>query len=481
MGIIEIKTPSNRGVKSTVKTTPAQSQDKTSNNPIVGKRVLNDPKFSDESLHNAASPKKIGIISAGGVSNEVLEKLEEEYSDLFKDSTFETYFRVFNPSSVEPKSDVEYHGVDDAEQPEKIIIEKQTDLHSFSTEPGSYQDYDYGDDEFEFIEDPVEPLRSIEQTETIAPLDPSKPIGTVGGPERHLSFKDRALHIFHELKKRLGLTPRTDENEVQRDHDIDNHEPPSDVAVDTVVDQDHNQEPEDEQDEEIYRLRQYIFDIIENKDIVFIVSYLEDESDLRNTFEIIEMANKFNIFTIIITSLPRYFGSVENVRMTNRTLQKLRLDAEMVLLLPFFNAVDFKLIPDLISELMELIIEPGLINVDIADIKVIVKGGNVGVITFGTGHLTKRAGDALEKALSSKLLNVELGGVKKALLNVTGGSDMTLSEVEGFADQIKNRIHPGARLILGARINPELKDSIKLFVMLGVKPMQVMVNRYANE
>jgi hypothetical protein len=480
MGIIEINNPSNRGPRSTVKNTSEKFQKKSSVVPIVNNQAMDDPHFSGESLNNAAAPKKIGIISAGGMSNEVLEKLEEEYSDLFKYSTFETYFRIFNPSRIESKSDGEYHGVDNAEQPEEKITGKQTDLHSFSVE--SEGDQKYYDDEFEFIEDPVE---------TIEPIEPIEPIEMANEPERHLSFKDRALHIFHELKKKLGIAPRSDEENEQRRNLEENRDPTLQPTGDSElingigstetgeVSDDHDRE--EEQDDKIYRLRQYIFDLIEDKDIVFIVSYLDDESDLRNTFEIIEMAKKFNIFTIIITSLPRYFGKVENVRLTNKTLQKLRLDAEMVLLLPYFNAVDFKLIPDLLKELMELIIQPGLINVDIADIKVIVKGGNVGVITFGTGHRTKRAGDALEKALSSKLLNVELGGVKKALLNVTGGSDMTLSEVEGFADKIKNRIHPRARLILGARINPELEDSIKLFIMLGVTPMQVMVNRYANE
>jgi hypothetical protein len=375
---------------------------------------------------------------------------------------------------VEPKSNGEYHGVDDVARPEKTVIEKQTDLHSFSTELGD--EGEYYDDDYEFIEDPPEHIESK------VPVEPKTEIEMSNEPEKHLSFKDRAIHIFQELKKKLGLVPKSAvEEELPRG--LNGSVQGATVESVSDISEEHDQEHEldEEQDDKIYRLRQYIFDLIEDKDIVFIVSYLDDETDLSNTFEIIELAKKFNIFTIIITSLPRYFGKVENVRMTNKMLQKLRLDAEMVLLLPFFNAVDFKLIPDLIKELMELIIQPGLINVDIADIKVIVKGGNVGVITFGTGHRTRRAGDALESALSSKLLNVELGGVKKALLNVTGGSDMTLSEVEGFADQIKNRIHPGARLILGARINPELEDSIKLFVMLGVTPMQVMVNRYANE
>jgi hypothetical protein len=222
-------------------------------------------------------------------------------------------------------------------------------------------------------------------------------------------------------------------------------------------------------------------EILMENDILFIITCLDDENEIENTFLILELAKKLDLLTIVIASLPRYFGKVDNVHTTNKLLQRMRLKAELVILLPYFETIEFKLIPNLIHEILEMVTEPGLINVDVADLKIIVKGGNVGVITFGAGRHATRAKDAFFGALDSKLLNVELPGVQKVMLNVTGSRDMTLGEVEGIAEQIKRRIKPNARLILGARINPDMKDSIKLFLLFGVSPMQVLVNRYANE
>ena len=152
-----------------------------------------------------------------------------------------------------------------------------------------------------------------------------------------------------------------------------------------------------------------------------------------------------------------------------------------MILIPYFETLEFKINPKLIIELLDVISKPGLINVDVADLKIIVKGGNVGVITFGSGKHHTRHKDALFEAIDSRLVNVEFASVSKALINVKGGNDMTLGEVEGLAEQIRKRIKPGATLILGATIDPELHDQIKLFILIGITPMQIMVNMYANE
>jgi hypothetical protein len=388
--------------------------------------------------------------------------------------------------------------------------------------------------------------------------------GEISGGERptkHLSFIQRAQHIFFELKKKLGLVkksklPPEPDSELEEPPELDSFgqdkpeaydnfsdsEPKSTNEIETlaaegvgtieVVDGEisASKEPLEKKgpakkikeipiklkevkdsivsvepkpllgQHEQLRAKQAeppkhiktsestpksrherLMDIIHDKDILFIVTCLDDEFDIENTFVLLELAKSEDLLTIVISSLPRYFGKVENVYAMNKTLQKLRLTAEVVILIPYFESIKLNLITDLIKELIELITEPGLINLDVADLKIVVKGGNVGVITFGSGRHAKRAKDAFFDTLDSRLLNIELPGVRKALLNVTGSKDMTLGEVEGIAEQFKRRLHPKARLILGARINTEMTDSIKLFLLLGVTPMQVLVNRYSTE
>lgn len=456
-------------------------------------------------LDHASNPNRIGILSSGGLSNQILDTLKSDYSEFFSHFTYESYLTTFvfpepqTQGDTEPAED-DYSEEEFSEDPQPKL-RKQTDLHSYSSLSTERPDDIISRYPIKSHLGP--PQKHPGQLEQFKQHGPH---GAHGAHEHHehqehqkynvhkwdnrtkfkedidkpLSFKERALKIFRDLKLKLGLGKKQDQNIL----DSKTNEP-SHITEPSSANTNGLNEPvdaaENDEDEQIYELRQYIFDLIQDKDIIFIVTYLDDEEDLKNTFEIINIAKKFHIFSVVITSLPRYFGKVENVRFTNKTLQKLRLTAEMVLLLPFFDAMNFKLIPDLIQELMEIIVLPGLINVDVADIKIVVKGGNVGVITFGTGQGEDRVKAALEKALSLKLLNVELGGVKKALVNVTGGPDMTLAEVEELAEQVKNRIQPGARIILGARINQEQTNKIKIFLMLGVTPMQVMVNRYANE
>ncbi len=441
---------------------------------------MNQSELPEGFINNATQPKKISILSSGGLSNQILERLEKEYSELFTNSSFESYYELFDFSASNTDDNLTTRSVKKTKIAANQLWRKQTDLHSFLSElemntPGA----------------PVIETTSKTSTKGIDIKEPKPP-----RPKKSMTFKERAYQIFTELKRKLGLI-KDYKPEPAVNSERANTSPGYPITINNVKLSEHspqagvdnndgrmvgdNDSLIDQEEEIKYKLRQYIFDQIQDKDIVFIITYLDDISDLNNTFEIVELAKKFEIFTIVIACLPRFFGKVESVRLTNKTLQKLRLSAEMVLLLPYFDTITFKLIPDLIKELMEIIVEPGLINVDIADLKIIVKGGNIGVITFGSGRSSDRVRETLDNALSSKLLNVELGGVKKVLVNITGGPDMTLSEVDELAEQVKNRIQPGARLILGARIVPELENKLKLFIMLGVTPMQVMVNRYAYE
>jgi hypothetical protein len=500
--------------------------------------------FISEVLIHTSQPAKIGILSSGGLSNDILIKLQKEYKDFFEKLNFHTDFNnlnnIISPIVLHDFDNENYIDIEDI----KLVYSpdfskssrnkkssnnsndskstKQTNIHHYLEKEHDNSDSTQKHEDLSLYDGTIkngyitsqpeipdsagtpktssivstDPLteNSVEESNDLKDRNSSTPTKLKSD---HPTFKERALRVFHELKLKLGLGKKLD-------HDIDSVDlwdigtkeiPGSEFdmyrngkSIDekSFITQTYTDQgqivPISKLSIDIqHKIRLELGELMKSKNILFLLTYLDDEIDIENTYSILEQAKEMQKFTIVISCLPRYFGKVENVHMMNRTLQRLRLDAEIVLLLPYFNHIDFKLIPDLIRELMELIIEPGLINVDVADLKIVVKGGKVGVITFGIGRQTNRAKDAFFSAIDSKLLNVELGGVDKALLNVTGGSDMTLGEVEAIADQIKNRIKPGARLILGAKINPEMQNRLKIFILLGVSPMQVMVNRYANE
>ena len=453
-------------------------------------------EINEEALLRATNPERVGVLSSGGRSDNFVTNIENLYFNIFKDKSFKVFFQTLDlPKTTNefPRNDSKittsgkkFNYKEQLRQTQLTSYNNIDDVEIKNQKKDTNEDYDNQAKGTKY---------SLEVNES---KQNSGATSENHGIDKQLSLKDRAIKIFHELKKRLGL--------IRKSEDDRNIEP---IEMDTATSKIPTKPLRENDDKPIIRKEQlevshdmkfehpglleshdkiklvinrnYLDEILKDKDIVFIITYLDDEIDVNNTFEILEVANELHIFPIVVTSLPGYFGKVENVHLMNKRLQKLRLKAEMVLLLPFFKSIDPKLVPDLILELIELIKEPGLINVDVADLKIIIKGGNIGVISFGSGKGQSRVKDAFFQTIDSKLLNVELAGVKKALLNVTGGSDMTIGEVEALADQIKNRIKPGARLILGARINQEWNEKIKIFLMLGVTPMEVMINRYAYE
>jgi cell division GTPase FtsZ len=504
--------------------------------------------LNEEILSRAANPKLVGVISSGGLSNDIIEQISSSHAKVFKEYSFKTKLEVFNPAykSVQTK-DQQIQAQDSGQppiqtpgKPMATIVEQEKKIEKIPTDVESQVRSDDGFDEEiikeetslepdddEFIFEPEHEMDPFEE-EFFESTEPGEFIG-VKEEAKPLSFRERAHKVFFELKKKLGLVkvekPDTlteviehpqDEPEYEPEYEPEEYfEPEVDVEVEpepenkaaldlrtrpvagsgtassepeAISSRDSDlagaTEPPDRREIAAVATtaeNKEIRELLTKGDIVFVFTCLDDDQDIENSLLISEITKRHNILTIVIASLPRYFGKVENVYVMNKVLQKLRLIAEIVILIPYYETIPFKLIPGLIHELIEIITQPGLINVDVADLKIVVKGGNVGVVTYGTGkHLTRHK-DAFFEALDSELLNVELGGVRKALLNVTGGSDMMLAEVEGLAEQIKRRIRSGARFILGTSIDPKLKDKLKVFLLVGVTPMQVMVNKYAQE
>jgi 2-polyprenyl-3-methyl-5-hydroxy-6-metoxy-1,4-benzoquinol methylase len=125
-----------------------------------------------------------------------------------------------------------------------------------------------------------------------------------------------------------------------------------------------------------------------------------------------------------------------------------------------------------IKGITELITKPGLVNLDFNDVRTIMKGAGVAMIGLGEsdGHAEDRAKEAIERALSSPLLEVDISGANGVLVNVIGGPDMTISDAEFIAEEVQRRVSPSARIIWGAAVDPTLEKTIRVMVVVaGVK------------
>jgi cell division protein FtsZ len=199
-------------------------------------------------------------------------------------------------------------------------------------------------------------------------------------------------------------------------------------------------------------------------------------------------ANGGNPLTIAVCTLP--FTSEGQVRTENALwgLEKLQQSIDTVITIP--NDRLLELVPRLpiqtafkvadsvlaraIRGITEIITRPGLVNLDFNDLRTIMKGGGVALIGIGESESDNRAEDAVLEAIHSPLLRVDIAGATGALINVTGGPDMTVSEAQKAAEVVSRSIAPNARIIWGAAVDPTMQSTIRvMLVVTGVKSSQI--------
>ena len=130
-----------------------------------------------------------------------------------------------------------------------------------------------------------------------------------------------------------------------------------------------------------------------------------------------------------------------------------------------------------IKGITELITKPGLVNLDFNDLRTIMKGAGVAMIGMGesTGHVEDRALEAIQMALSSPLLEVDISTANGVLVNVVGGPDMTIGDAQKVAEEVQKRVSPNARIIWGAGVDPALEHKIRVMVVIaGVHSKQIL-------
>ena len=223
-------------------------------------------------------------------------------------------------------------------------------------------------------------------------------------------------------------------------------------------------------------------------DIVFVTCGLGGGTGTGSAPVIAGIAKEIGALTIAICTTP--FKAEGMVRMENAEygLERLREVADTVIVVP--NDKLLELVPRLslnaafkvadeilmrsIKGITEIITKPGLVNLDFNDLKTIMKGGGVAMIGLGEAESEDRAVEAVSEALSSPLLEVDISEATGALVNVTGGNDMTVGEAESVAEEVHSRIKASARIIWGATIDPSMDQRIRVMIVVtGVRSKQI--------
>jgi len=228
--------------------------------------------------------------------------------------------------------------------------------------------------------------------------------------------------------------------------------------------------------------------VLQGGDLVFITCGLGGGTGTGGAPVVAQIAKELGALTVAICTWP--FRAEGAIRWENAEygLERLRNFADTVIIIPNDKLLElvprlalnqaFKVADDVlmrgIKGITEVITKPGLVNLDFNDIKTIMKGGGVAMIGLGEGEDDTRAEDAIEEAVNSPLVDVDISQASGALINVTGGSDMTVHEAERAAELVQSKVSPNARIIWGAAIDPALQHKMRCMVILtGVKSKQI--------
>jgi cell division protein FtsZ len=224
-------------------------------------------------------------------------------------------------------------------------------------------------------------------------------------------------------------------------------------------------------------------------DMVFLTCGMGGGTGTGSISVLAKAAKDQGALTIAVVTLP--FRSEGAVRMENAEygLEQLRYTADTVIVIP--NDKLLELVPRLslnaafkvadeilvraIKGITETITKPGLVNLDFNDIKTIMKSGGVAMIGLGESDGDERAKEAIEEAINSPLIDLDISEATGALVNVVGGPDMTITEAQDVVQMVHDRISPTARIIWGAAVDPSLEGKIRvMLVVTGVKSKQIL-------
>jgi cell division protein FtsZ len=220
---------------------------------------------------------------------------------------------------------------------------------------------------------------------------------------------------------------------------------------------------------------------ISQYDLLFIAAGLGGGTGTGAAPVIAEIAREENTLSVAVVTLPFDFEGSRRMRAATEGLRELEKIVDTLIIIPnqnlfavanatttlanAFNLAD-EVLHDAIRSITDLIVLPGLINLDFADIKAIIS--KTGRAMMGTGMATgaSRAIDAAEAAIDNPLLEtISIKGAKGLLINVSGGPDMTLFEIDEAANRIRAEVGGDSLVIFGSAFDPTLEGNLRVSVV----------------
>jgi len=237
---------------------------------------------------------------------------------------------------------------------------------------------------------------------------------------------------------------------------------------------------------------------VKSSNMVFITAGMGGGTGTGAAPVIARIAKEHGVLTIGVITKPFHFEGTNRMRIAEKGIDELQQYVDTLIVIPNQNlfrvanerttfADAFKMADDVLRSgvqgVTDLMVMPGLINLDFADIKTVMS--EMGKAMMGTGDAEgdRRAIEAAEAAISNPLLDdVSMKGARGILINITGGYDMTLYEVDEAANRIREEVDPEANIIFGSTFNEKMNGRMRVSVVAtGIDAASVRQKKQAYE
>ncbi len=224
-----------------------------------------------------------------------------------------------------------------------------------------------------------------------------------------------------------------------------------------------------------------IISALDGADMVFVTTGLGGGTGTGAAPVIANLASELGALTVAVVTKPFKFEGRRRQLQAERGLAELRECVDTMITIPnerllmttdrsttlpeAFATAD-EVLRQAIQGISDLILRPGLINLDFADVKAIMSGAGLAVMGTGIGHGETKSLDAANEAISSPLLeDATVEGSRGVIINITGGNDLSLAEVHEATSVIQESAHEDANIIFGVVIDHDMEDQVKLTVI----------------
>jgi cell division protein FtsZ len=226
--------------------------------------------------------------------------------------------------------------------------------------------------------------------------------------------------------------------------------------------------------------REDLYDLIKGTDLVFLACGMGGGTGTGSAPVVAEIARETGALTIAIVTKPFSFEGRRRIAQAEEGIARLRSKVDTLIIIPndrlsavsdeqmtaesAFHIAD-EVLRQGVQSIAELVTIPGEINLDFADVKTVMSSAGPAWMAIGHGRGEGRAVEAARAAMASPLLDAPIEGATRVLLNITGGSDLTLQEVQSAADFVSKLVDPEANIIFGMVTDPKMDDEVRVTVI----------------